>query len=489
MPNKVLKISDYAKSVGKKSVEIIRYLNKHAKAGLNEKGYSARLNDEWIRILDAHYAGMKKSEKEDKKEKEPARKILRIIKKADKGKDIQEEAAEEEQAETEQKKTVRKVKKAAEPEETKKAEEKKPEPPKETKKAEPEKAPIDKPEEKIHERPSQGPAVQHKRDVEVAVEKPKVIHPKQEKPKAVEDDKKKEAVKKDRFPEKKRGEVHDKKDKNKKKGKKTKFEEVKTINQFAEKSLSSEEIDIYSRKKKKKKKKVKIDKEKIAQSVEKTIKSINTEKTTKKKYKDKSKSAEEGSEDSSKLMISDYIILSDLADKMDIDPIDLIEKAIALGIMVTINQRLDFDNASILAMEFGFDVEKISDEEEEENIDEIEEETEHYEEIQRNPVITIMGHVDHGKTTLIDYLRKSRIVDSEHGKITQDIGAYVVHTEQGEITVIDTPGHEAFTAMRARGAEITDIAIIVIAANDGVMPQTKEAINHASLAKVPFIID
>jgi translation initiation factor IF-2 len=265
------------------------------------------------------------------------------------------------------------------------------------------------------------------------------------------------------------------------------FEEVKPVAENGSKIVTSE--DIYSKKKKKKRKKNIVDKAKIAESVEKTLKVIRVGNiVTKKKHKEKSKDDETDAE-TKKIAITDYIVLSDLADKMQIDAVELIEKAIEMGIMVTINQRIDFENSSLLAMEFGFEVERIKEEAaEQKELDDQASEDEEYEKTFRPPIVTIMGHVDHGKTTLIDFLRKSRIVDTEHGRITQDIGAYTIKTEHGVITVIDTPGHEAFTAMRARGAQITDMAIIVIAANDGVMPQTIEAINHCKIANVPFII-
>ncbi len=445
-----MKISDYAKSIGKKSSEIINFLNKQGYK-LNPRAYSKRLTSGDIELLNSNFKPEEASGKV-KKSKE-GRKIVKIIKK-------------------------HKVKEAEEKNKLLEKLEEKPEVKEE------EKIKVEKKEEKIVEK-SKKKKIEKKKEVkleEVEIEK-------EEKPKREEkkkEEKKQEEKKfkqKDKFKKKFKERPHKKE---KKKG--IKFEEVKTIDSAKEKAVTSEDYS-ESKKKKKKKKKKHIDKEKILQSVEKTIKSIKSDKIgTKKKYKDKSKAKKEDTEETKKLLISDHIIVSDLAEKMEIDPIELIETAISLGIMVTINQRIDFDNASILAMEFGFDVEKIVEVEEEEK--EIEEEKieENYELFPRPPVITIMGHVDHGKTTLIDYLRKSRIVDSEHGKITQDIGAYTVNTDHGKLTVIDTPGHEAFTAMRARGASITDMAIIVIAANDGVMPQTKEAISHAQLANVPFII-
>ena len=207
------------------------------------------------------------------------------------------------------------------------------------------------------------------------------------------------------------------------------------------------------------------------------------------------KKAQKGDEERNKqkifelkeITIPENITVKDLAQEMKKTTAEVIKKLFGLGIMATINNTVDFDTAYLVASEFGITANKKTEVKEEDILfDDTEDSPEELE--PRPPVVVVMGHVDHGKTSLLDAIRSTNVIEGEAGGITQHIGAYKVNVNGREITFLDTPGHEAFTSMRARGAQITDIAILVVAADDGVMPQTIEAINHAKAAEIPIIV-
>jgi translation initiation factor IF-2 len=265
-------------------------------------------------------------------------------------------------------------------------------------------------------------------------------------------------------------------------------------------SKQTEESDVEEPSvKKKKKKKIRarnIDEEEVQEAIRKTLaamddsgpslRAIARKKRKRERIEEELRKAEQKELDKSSLRVIEYITVGELANLMNVPTNELIQKCIELGIMVSINRRLESDLITVLADEYGFDV--VFQEEFAEDVVETEEDNPERLE-PRAPIVTIMGHVDHGKTTLLDFIRKTNVVAGESGGITQHIGAYEVMLDTGKtITFLDTPGHEAFTAMRARGAQLTDIVVLVVAADDNVMPQTVEAINHAQAAGVPIIV-
>lgn len=234
---------------------------------------------------------------------------------------------------------------------------------------------------------------------------------------------------------------------------------------------------------KKKKEKV-VDLKAIHASFKRTMSSLDVGKKKRFHRRDERPGmAEEENEPTNVIKVTEYMTVSELAGLMGVRPALVVAKCMELGMMATINQRLDMDTIGTLALEFGFNIEESK---------QIGEEEEVHDEPgtlkSRSPVVTIMGHVDHGKTSLLDYIRKSNVIAGEAGGITQHIGAYEVELPNGNITFLDTPGHQAFSAMRARGAHSTDIVVLVVAADDSVMPQTVEAIDHARAAGVPILV-
>ena len=204
-------------------------------------------------------------------------------------------------------------------------------------------------------------------------------------------------------------------------------------------------------------------------------------------YKHKEKLKSNTEVDESIVLYKDGMTVNELAKELDVNGTDIIKKLMSLGLMISLNDQIDYDNAEIVVLDYNKTLKKESTQDIT-NFEELEIIDDEKDLVKRPPIITIMGHVDHGKTTLLDYIRNSHVVDSEFGGITQHIGAYQIEHKGNKLTFIDTPGHAAFTEMRARGASVTDIVIIIVAADDGVMPQTKEAVDHARSAGVPIVV-